>query len=204
MVTNALYFPYINVPDTDWLYRMLLYWDRVCSIVPRVYVDGRNELKPHMQHLIGEGLVQPIMPQDYIREIPNFESSFLQYIDDRIKYINASDRAVLIWRKLENQPLQLLHMEKVTGIVEELQIRGLALPTYPWVAVHMWVADAYMAYLATCLGRLETIDADPVTESITSFNLFRDRVNTHPKIEYRKRRFETRQIIIENILPAPR
>ncbi len=34
---NVLYFPYISVPSSVWFTRMLLYWDKVGSIVPRDY-----------------------------------------------------------------------------------------------------------------------------------------------------------------------
>lgn len=32
-MNNLLYYPYINVPKTDWLIRALLYYDNIASIV---------------------------------------------------------------------------------------------------------------------------------------------------------------------------
>jgi hypothetical protein len=34
MFTKALYYPYILIPDNLWLRRAILYWDKICPIVP--------------------------------------------------------------------------------------------------------------------------------------------------------------------------
>lgn len=40
MSNKILYFPYINVPDTAWFSRMLLYWDEVGAIIPYDFIDN--------------------------------------------------------------------------------------------------------------------------------------------------------------------
>lgn len=202
MSDNAIYFPYINVPNTDWFFRVLLYWDRVQSIVPQDYAHDLGKLKPYMRDLVANNLVEPILPMNYIHQIPNFGDSFLRYIDNRIDIEQSKAENADFFL---NKYVQLLHIEKLQGVAEELQRRGLAFPTrYPWYAVTPWAADAFMAYLASCLGRLDEINAAPVTNNAHSFLLFSENAKTRGDLVARRRRSETRQILLTNIFPAPR
>lgn len=202
MSDNAIYFPYINVPKTDWFFRVLLYWDRVQSIVPHDYAHDLGKLEPYMQELVAANLVEPILPLEYINKIPHFSESFLRYVDNRlsIEENKPNNEKFFI-----NKHVQQLHIEKLQNIAEELQKRRLAFPMiYPWYGVAPWVADAFMAYLAAALGRLEDINADPVTNNVHSFMLFNKDAKSKDVVFARKRRSEARQILLTNIFPAPR
>ena len=59
---KLLYYPYINLPETNWTVRVLLYYDEVGSIVPQQYFYAPEEYNPYMRNLIQEGLVNPINP----------------------------------------------------------------------------------------------------------------------------------------------
>lgn len=202
MSDNAIYFPYINVPNTDWFFRVLLYWDRVQSIVPHDYVYDLTKLEPHMKGLVESELVEPLLPMNYVHKIPHFSEAFLRYVDGRIALEASKENNEAFF---VSDHMQLLHIEKLQNIAEELQRRGLAIPTrYPWYGVAPWVADAFMAYLAAALGRLEDINADPVTNNAESFLLFNKSAQSKEAVLARKRRSETRQIILSNIFPAPR
>src|SRR3990172_6549477 len=85
MRTKALYFPYINLPENDWLYIMLLYWDQISSIVPSDYVYDRRRLSPHMSLIMEKGLVDFIEPQKFIENKDEFGKPFMGYIKGRVR-----------------------------------------------------------------------------------------------------------------------
>lgn len=85
MRTKALYFPYINLPEDEWLYLMLLYWDQISSIVPSEYVYDRRKLSPHMSTLMAEGLVDFIEPRKFIESKEDFGKPFIGFIKKRVR-----------------------------------------------------------------------------------------------------------------------
>ena len=44
MKKSVLYYPFIRVPKSDWLTRMLLYWDDVRTIVPYEFLQVPERL----------------------------------------------------------------------------------------------------------------------------------------------------------------
>ena len=95
MRTKALYFPYINLPNNDWLYLMLLYWDQISTIVPSEYVYDRRKLLPHMSTLIEEGLVDFIEPQKFIENKNEFGKPFIGFVKRRFRVGYRSERIQL-------------------------------------------------------------------------------------------------------------
>lgn len=49
---NLLYYPSINLPDTDWTIRTLLYYDNIGSIVPEQYFHEPDLYEPFMREAI--------------------------------------------------------------------------------------------------------------------------------------------------------
>ena len=60
MKNKVLYFPYINVPNSIWFTRMLLYWDEVGAIVPYEYIDNPEKLDSHTKSLVEAELVRAV------------------------------------------------------------------------------------------------------------------------------------------------
>lgn len=54
MSSNALYYPYIQVPESPWFTRVLLYWDRVGAIVPNDYIEDPDRRAIYGQSRTGE------------------------------------------------------------------------------------------------------------------------------------------------------
>ena len=81
MSNKVLYFPYINVPNSIWFTRMLLYWDEVGAIVPYDFIEQPSKLDEHTRSLVQESLVRQIMPGNYLYQIPEFSSSFTNYLN---------------------------------------------------------------------------------------------------------------------------
>ncbi|PVX82418.1 DUF6236 family protein [Paraburkholderia unamae] len=157
MRNNALYFPFISVPNTAWTIRTLLYWDKLSSIVPLEYNYRRRELAPFMRELLSADLVTAVSPAAHLYRLGDFESAFIQLLEDRLKRQRLS-QVPLVRTRVD------IHIEKLAGIAEFLVERGLAARNgASWYSVDTPVANLFMTYLAVCLGNLDDVDAEPVT-----------------------------------------
>lgn len=186
MRNNALYFPYIEVPDEIWTSRILLYWDRLSSIVPMDYIDNPTFLSPYMLDLVREGLVEQIIPASHLYRFRGFEENFIRYLESRRPKV----------RKPSGAPERTrIHIEKLGDLLLWLEENELAeIDQYPWCKVDKWVARAFMAYLAASLGSLEEVNAAPVTNDFGTSRLF--------GALSRQRTIE-REFLLGKLLPAP-
>jgi hypothetical protein len=100
-------------------------------------------------------------------------------------------------------PMTGIHVEKMGELPQFLMEEGLANQVDgSWFNVDSRIANMFMAYLAICLGALNTVSAAPITSerkysNFLGHNLFqrRDaRFNHHRKAQ---------DVVIENILPTP-
>lgn len=189
MQNKALYFPYINIPNTPWLVRTLLYWDKVVAIVPSEYIRQSNMLDSHMRDLISAELVEPLSPLSHIRKVSEFRDIFLQYVHQ--KYSQSSN-----FRK--SSPRRI-HMEKMEYLSGDLVGMGLAEKVDDtWFNVERHVADDFMVYLSLFLGQASDINAVPVTDKVPSLRLLSR--TTSNQSEKRK---QIREIILPGLLPSP-
>jgi hypothetical protein len=196
MRNNALYFPYISVPEERWTIKTLLYWDKLSSIVPMEYIDRPELLGDFMRRLVQAGLVEQLFPAQYLRHIGEFERLFVELVDGRMKRKAAPPLKHGVRR-------MRIHVEKLGNIPEYLLDRGLATRAdYSWYDVDEPIANLFMAYLATCLGSIPEIDAAPVTNSLVFANLFGER--NQPRIDKRTlHRQKAREVVLKALLPFP-
>jgi hypothetical protein len=93
---NALYFPYINLPDTPWLRRLLLYWDAIEAIIPSELLEGsRVELSDGTRDLMSRGLLRPIDPRRLTTR-PDYElfrEAFIAELDRERDHESGADRS---------------------------------------------------------------------------------------------------------------
>jgi|SRR5208337_550572 len=194
---NVIYFPYIRVPDNEWFNRVLLYWDKIGSIVPEEFIHDPPQLGEYMDSLIKTKLVNPINPSKYIYRIPKYTESFLSYVDNP-NYPVIPDR-----NQRKTLPTTRIHISKMTmDLIQGLIRRNLAEESeFPWYKVETYTANQFMAYLAACLGNLPEINSKPITDSAISLRTFDPHATyetmLYPEID------SMRTIILENILPAP-
>lgn len=192
MMSRAIYYPYIRVPDSPWFTRTLLYWDQVGAIVPYEYLENPESLGSHMAGLVREHLVTQVVPGMHLWKVPRFEAAFLDHLDRRGAPPSSTS---------ENWPN--VHMEKLRGVADELCQRGLAhkddsSPYSPWYRIQPEIADEFMAYLAAVLGQIpEEDEFVPVTDQVHQLNPFRPRA---PSIG---RRAPIRELVIRKLLPSP-
>jgi hypothetical protein len=216
MRDKVLYFPYIDVPKSAWLTRMLLYWDTVGVIMPYQFVEEPENLDDHTRSLVQAGLLTQVFPTDYIGDIPNFTQAFLSYLsvlgpelDDRRKRFRKRsprsptrnrrrDREIHI-EKLGSIPI---HLEKTSSLGDELAALGLAKRVeYPWLSVEARTAEEFMYYLATVLGQHRELQFSPVTDELRNLEKLTSFVAPGVKLE--ESLSELRLQILEDVLPAP-
>jgi hypothetical protein len=196
MKENVIYFPYIRVPQDEWFTRILLYWDQIGSIVPMDYVDDPSKLGKYMHNLVQEGLVNQIIPGQYVYEIPNFTEAFLEYVDNP----NYPVLQGVIARK--RVPTIPVHMEKLGSIGNELCQRGLARQRDSrWYDIEAYTANQFMAYLAASLGKLPEIESEPITDNTQNLASFAPQYHQGGKL--RAGVDEMRTLVLKDILPAP-
>jgi len=195
MKKNVIYFPYIRVPQNEWFTRVLLYWDKIYSIVPIEFANKPSKLGRYMYNLVQEDLVKLITPHQYIYKIPNFNEAFLEYVDNPkypVKQGEINKKGV---------ETSSVHIEKMGPIGDELCKRGLSIrEDWQWYSIESFTANQFMAYLAASLGQLSEIKSDPITDNNQNLVSFKPHYLKDEKI------FEAdkvRTIILNNILPAP-
>ena len=92
MRNNALYFPYISIPNERWTIKTLLYWDKLSSIVPMEYIDRPESLDDFMRRLVQAGMVEQLFPAQYLRHINEFETLFMELVDRQMRGKHALPR----------------------------------------------------------------------------------------------------------------
>ena len=98
MRSNALYFPYIALPQDSWTTKALLYWDKLSSIVSMDYLDHPEQMSAFMRTLLTEGLVQPVIPAQFIYQVERFDTSFIELVENRLRRIRRIGRTLRLPR----------------------------------------------------------------------------------------------------------
>lgn len=216
MRNNALYFPYISIPESNWTIKTLLYWDKLSAIVPMDHIHNPEQLSPFMRALLERDLAEQIFPSQHLYEIPDFETSFIRYLEPKVHhYIERpiqsfsgegrmhADKFGAILHQEKMLPMTGIHVEKMGMLPEFLIENGLANQIDgEWFEVDTRVANMFMAYLAICLGALKNISAAPITNEYKYSNflghsLFR---NQNPRFNHHRK---AKDVVINGILPTP-
>jgi hypothetical protein len=192
MRAKALYFPHIRVPNNSWFTRVLLYWDKVGSIVPWEYVENSRRLGRYMRELLDAELVIQVTPGAYLHEIPEFETAFLHHLKTALgidgSQANADQAA---WPRV--------HIEKMRELPRHLERLGVARVSEPnrWYFVEPRVADAFMAYLAGVLGQHPRVQLAPITDTTAELSLLGFETDLSVRTSV------VRSTLLAAVLPAP-
>lgn len=204
MRNNALFFPFISIPQKQWTYHTLLYWDKLASIVPIDHMTQSEKLTPFMRALLREGLVEHLQPGQYLYEIEAFDSNFKALIESKLQAVQTIQQRNPEHKVFGRHRKALIHAEKL-GIVQNYLVeKGLAKKSHDsWYAIEAWAANLFMAYLASCLGSLTDVNAAPVTNSVQIANLYANYTGNNISQESSKRSEESRTMILKELLPYP-
>ena len=204
IMDKLLYYPYINLPKTDWTVRALMYYESVGSIVPYEYFNNPDgNYDPFMLELVRNELVIPIDP---MREINNIDKSFKPFMD----YLQSTEFEVELHKRkfrtgeigrLHNDKFKStsIHSDKFDGEIfyklEQLGLAKINRNNYPWVAVELFTARIMMVYLATILA--DKLKMRPTTDTIPIQYSAIGRY--HESIEQQTKH----QRILEELIPFP-
>lgn len=169
MKANALYYPYIDVPNGKWLLQSLLYWDKMMSIVPGEYMYKPEKHSELMRRLLENELVEAVIPGVYLgsEEL----DKFADLIEARIRkggiqrmlgpYGRAGDPSEVFRKKNE---ISKIHIEKLGHIARRLQAMGVAEPCGgAWYKMPRRVASGFMFFIAHSIARKDVVNANPIT-----------------------------------------
>ncbi|MBW5807275.1 hypothetical protein FOZ70_21295 [Burkholderia sp. COPS] len=197
MRANALYFPYITLPDNAWTVKSLLYWDKLSSIVPTDHMSRPEQMNEFMRTLLVEGLVEPVIPAEYIHCLPRFDESFITLIEHRLRWLGVRRQ-----ERPAQHALTRIHAEKLGEIPRFLVKAGLAKQVdWAWYDVESTTATMFMSYLAACLGAIPEVNATPVTNKMIFAMGLRARSNTSARNLHSQK---AREVVLRHLLPTPR
>lgn len=199
-MNGILYYPYINVPRSDWTLRMLYYYDTVASIVPQEYLwEPEKHYETYMWQLVQEGFVVPIDPMRELSEPWLIGKPFLEFVQSPEFNLEYSRK------NLRNNKHSKIHQEKFIGkkvhadkfadnIFYSLSQLGLAKRSSDsWYDVEPITAKYLMEYLASILS--EKLERRATTDVISGM---RFRYNRHQTYNLR------RDTVLERLMPFPR
>ena len=202
---NLLYYPYINLPRTDWSARALLYYEKIGSIVPENYFHYPERYEPFMRQMVREELVIPINPMDVVETTWRISEIFINYI--------RSDEFPLEERQniFQGGRFGHVHRQKFVGsrihvnkfeseIFYQLSEAGLARrENYEWYMVEEYTASKLMIFLASVIGK--KLDFQPVNDGNSGYyDIVGDETTN---LEIYRNEIEKREIILRELIPFP-
>jgi len=188
MADAALYFPYLEIPDSPTLTRVLLYWDSVGVIAPDV------ELPRHTSELVRAGLADAVHPQ--LWNLPSLETGFAALLDQALPALRQST--------LPGVPRAVrLHQDKGTyELWSMLEDRGLVHHGHGgWLEADPAVAALYMAYLAAALAHHPGLRRELVTDQRGYLEPF---LAQPSGLGHSGTIDRMRAVLLRDVLPSPR
>jgi len=168
MANNLLYFPYINLPKSEWTILSLIYYDTVSSIVPDEYFHNPEEnYEPYMLELIRENLVIPLNPMHALENPYALVEPFINFVD-RPNY-NIQQKCKRFKKEHSTINASKVTPSTINGqkfnsqLLFLLEDRGLARRSNGyWYEVESFTAGYLMSYLSNILAK--KLDLLPATD----------------------------------------
>ncbi|RLD56105.1 MAG: kinase [Bacteroidetes bacterium] len=204
---NILYYPYINIPRTDWSLRTLLYYNQIGSIVPQNYFYEPERYDQFMREMVQNELVIPINPIEILEKPWEISKPFIDYVESKefkLRERRNSFRKGKTDRINENK-FKLngpkIHANKFDSeIFYQLEQAGLAKrENNEWYIVEQRTANDLMSFLASIVGG--KLNFLPTTDMQVRKAPF---TNSSNKVYKTKRKDNVRrEIILKELIPFP-
>lgn len=204
---NLLYYPYINVPRTDWTIRTLLYYNQVGSIVPQKYFYEPDKYDRFMRDLVLNDLVITINPMDVLDRPWEISRPFIDYVNSeefmirqRRNNFQRGKTGIIHEDKFEFKGPRI-HVDKFDGeIFYQLEQAGLAKrKDFEWYIVEQKTANDLMSFLASVIGGklnfLPTTDVQVRNVAFTNSSKTVYKTTTKENIR--------REVILKELIPFP-
>ena len=171
-MSNLLYYPHINLPNSAWSIRAILYYENIGSIIPEQYFYEPEHFEPFMREALRNELIEFINPIDALDNPVHVSDVFLTYltntpriIDRRRENFACNNKARIHSGKFANENSRTrIHAGKFdTNILLELTNMGLAVEGDDnWYYVENQTANELMTYLASVVAN--NINYIPATD----------------------------------------
>jgi hypothetical protein len=204
---KILYYPFINLPQSDWSIRSLLYYDAIGTIVPERLKRSAGDYEPFMQELVKNKLVEPINPVTALSSFWEVSETFVRYIEsddfdmeERRRQFRRNNIGKIHEGKFSDK--SAIHADKFDrDLFYKLEKAGLAKKNDDdWYLVEKKTADEMMTFLASVIG--VSLNYLPTSDKIkrrsySATGLKRRDLNVF-KSEHGKR-----GLILEEMMPIP-
>jgi len=200
MNSHLLYFPYINVPDTAWTYRLLLYYDTLSAIVPQEFIYDGARYEPFMAQLVNAHLVRPIDPIHHIRDHWELHRKIMAHIQLPQYQLQQKRADFASMRTLPHyQPTRISEEKFVYHVLDDLVRERLAVNLQgKFFDVEPTIAKLIMLLLTDSIAK--PLQLQPVTDD--SYHLGVRFSNRNNQI-YSPEITERRNKLLEGIMPGP-
>lgn len=201
---NLLYYPYINIPRTDWTIRTLLYYNQVGSIVPQNYFYEPYQYDNFMRELVQNELVVPINPLEVLENPWDISRPFIEYVQSKEFQLRKR-------RKTFRTNYHRIHQGKFIGtrihsnkfeseMFYQLEQAGLAeRESDQWYNVEQKTANDMMSFLAAVIGgKLDYLPTTDIEVRKVPFSPLSKKVyKAQRKTKIR------REVILRDLIPFP-
>ncbi|MGJ8733421.1 MAG: hypothetical protein ACSHW4_09755, partial [Cellulophaga sp.] len=204
IMENLLYYPYINIPKSDWTSRSLLYYDTVGCIVPQRYFYEPDNYESHMRDLVRNELVVPINPIEVLDNPWEISRPFIKYVESeefniekRRTRFQTGSTGRIHREKLKNGPR--IHADKFDNeIFYQLEQAGLASrENHDWYFVEQKTANELMTFLSSIVAA--KINYRPTTDELKrSFSMAGQTKKEYKVLKHEQNK---RELILENLIP---
>ncbi|VVS94672.1 DUF6236 family protein [Desulfoluna spongiiphila] len=214
MYTKALYYPYIDISDGNWLKTSLLYWDELSTIVPRsIRTPYQTESS---QILSSEGFLKAVHVSPSDRAVRDVGRDIAKYINlpetQRIFRSTSQERSFIHNEKLDREVQRRLrsyiHNDKITHHLLD-QIHHCRHDD-DWIEIDQNFASYYLTLLAEKISKQRGI---AVVSNFSAYDCLTSRIRQahedYPRIGYRERVHNSiepladgllAQIVLKNII----
>ncbi len=198
MAQSILYYPSINIEDSEWLRSAILYWDEINSIVP---YEDYFEFSPALLYLESIGQYKPIYPKDvFLLDNTNdftevvkrhFNRNFTELINTNqnqqlSEVLHSADLATLIhYKKLPTEILDFFTNEGIINMDSE-----------GWRRMNCEFAFRYMRLLA------DFIATNSLEDTVIGTNYMKNISEVYPQA-YMNKGTSAISITLEKCLPIP-
>ncbi len=148
MLNDAIYYPFINLPNDSWFRTSILFWDTINPIVPReIYyaMDSRSLLKV----LEANNAARPIYPEEISlgSKANVFTESVLGYAEGFLKQVDPSERTGS-YSKIHRVKMPW----ELQKELEQMTFLQVIPDDYDWFYLYTPLANIFMGELARFLA----------------------------------------------------
>lgn len=147
MPLNVLYYPSISIPNTAWLRSVILYVDKIGSIVPYDY-QFESDTNQYARLLREVNQYEPLSPEQFMCDFKSIRAAFEDEVLETLRSKNRTKRRPETPSRVSQ--VRLIHKSKFTYQIHEfMRLHGLMEEMdYEWNRVDDVTADIYMHLLA--------------------------------------------------------